>query len=181
MDLNTVLTCLGNCPAENNARQLALFLYETVSHNTKKMTEEQKWKYIEDLNDELLKGGVILSEWTTFQAKDAEIAFCSGAYLSSILSGQAAIESHLRFDHLNENDLKRLSFFVLINKSCLPEKLKEELHQLRKFRNKWIHANDPDEDDDLLSRSKYYENELAEFAKVTMKNMLKTLCFNPMV
>lgn len=145
------------------------------------MTEEQKEKYIEDLDDELLKGGVILSEWTIFQAKDAEIAFCSGAYLSSILSGQAAIESHLRFDHFNENNLKRLSFFDLINKSCLSEKLKEELHELRKFRNKLIHVNDPDEDHDLLSRPKYYENKLAEFAKVTMKNMLRTLYFNPMI
>jgi len=145
------------------------------------MNEEQKWNYIEELEDELLLGGSILSEWTTFQAKDAEIAFCSGAYLSSILSCQAAIESHLRFEHLNDTDLKRLSFFDLINKSYLPEKLKDELHQLRKFRNKWIHVNEPDEDHDLLSRPKYYENELAEFAKVTVKNMLKTLYFNPMI
>lgn len=30
------------------------------------MTEEQKWDYINQLDEELLRGGVILSEWTTF-------------------------------------------------------------------------------------------------------------------
>lgn len=43
------------------------------------MTEEQKRDYILQLDEELLLGGVMLSEWTTFLAKDAETAFCSGA------------------------------------------------------------------------------------------------------
>ena len=145
------------------------------------MNEDEKWQYILELDEELLKGGVILSEWTTFQAKDAEIAFCSGAYLSSILSSQAAIESHLRYDHVTILKSKRLSFYDLINRSYLTEEIKEELHELRRFRNKWVHVNDPDSDNDLLERPEYYENELARFAKHTIKTMLKTLYFNPML
>ena len=37
---------------------------------TPEMTEEDKWTYIVNLDEELLKGGVILSEWTTFLAKE---------------------------------------------------------------------------------------------------------------
>ncbi|MEH2404453.1 hypothetical protein [Nostoc sp.] len=54
------------------------------------MNEQEKWNYINTLEDELLLGGVILSEWSTFLAKDAELAFCSRANL-------AAIESHFRY------------------------------------------------------------------------------------
>jgi len=46
-----------------------------------KMTEKQKWEYINRLDEELLLSGIELSEWTTFLARDAEIAFCSGTYL----------------------------------------------------------------------------------------------------
>ena len=70
------------------------------------MTEQDKWDYINDLDEELLQGGVILSEWTTFLVKDAEMAFCVGANLASILACQAAIESHLRFDYFNSTESK---------------------------------------------------------------------------
>ncbi len=33
------------------------------------MAEEQKWDYINKLDEEFLLGGVTLSEWTTFLAK----------------------------------------------------------------------------------------------------------------
>lgn len=70
------------------------------------MKEQDKWDYIIDLDEELLLGGVILSEWTTYLAKDAEIAFCNVANLSSILACQAAIESHLRFDYFDSKESK---------------------------------------------------------------------------
>jgi len=62
------------------------------------MTEDERRAFIFALDEELLKGGIILSEWTTFLAKDAEGALCLGAYLASILTAAAAIESHLRFE-----------------------------------------------------------------------------------
>ncbi len=49
------------------------------------MTEEKKWDYIGKLDDKLLVGGVMLSEWSTFLIKDADTAFCSGANLAAIL------------------------------------------------------------------------------------------------
>jgi len=78
------------------------------------MNEQDKWEYINALDEELLQGGVMLSEWTTFLAKDAEIAFCSGANLSCILACQAAIESHLRFDYFYAETSKNWGFYQLI-------------------------------------------------------------------
>jgi hypothetical protein len=145
------------------------------------MTEEQKWEYINQLDEELLMGGVMLSEWTTFLVKDAETAFCSGAYLASILASQAAIESHLRYDYFNSTETKGWGFYDLIEKSNLKSELKNELHGLRKYRNKWVHVNDPSNDNELLERPEYYETELADFSKTTIKSMLKILYSNQFV
>lgn len=43
------------------------------------MTEQDKWDYINKLDEELLKGGVALSEWSVFLVQDTDIAFASGA------------------------------------------------------------------------------------------------------
>jgi hypothetical protein len=145
------------------------------------MTEEQKWEYINQLDEELLVGGVILSEWTTFLVKDAETAYCSGAYLASILASQAAIESHLRYDYFNSTETKGWGFYDLIEKSNLKSELKIELHLLRKYRNKWVHVNDPSNDNELLERPEYYETELADFSKTTIKSMLIILYSNQFV
>ena len=120
-----------------------------------KMTEKQKWEYINRLDEELLLGGVALSEWTTFLAKDAEIAFCSGAYLSSILASQAAIESHLRYEYFSGNTTKNWSLYNLVENSQLDCNLKSELHDLRKYRNKWVHVNEVEEDSQLLEKPEY--------------------------
>lgn len=145
------------------------------------MTKEEKWDYINQLDEELLLGGVILSEWTTFLVRDAEIAFCSGANLSSILACQAAVESHLRFDYFDPTKSKGWSFYSLIEKSEFEIEVKSELHELRKFRNKWVHVNDPTNDQDLLERPDFYENELEEFSKKAIKTMLKVLYSNPFI
>jgi hypothetical protein len=60
------------------------------------MTEEQTWEYLVELDETLLQGGVILSEWATFLIKDADIAFVNGAHLAGIITGLAGIETHLR-------------------------------------------------------------------------------------
>ena len=142
------------------------------------MTVQERWDYIINLDEELLKGGVILSEWTTFLVKDAETAFCSNANLSAILACQAAIESHLRYEYFDAKESKRWGFYQLIEKSSLNNDLKTELHELRIFRNKWMHVEDPSDDSDLLSRPEYHENELMQFSKKSIRTMLKTLYVN---
>ena len=60
------------------------------------MTEEDKWQYLVELDERLLQGGVILSEWATFLIKDADTAFVGGAHLASITTALAGVETHLR-------------------------------------------------------------------------------------
>ena len=145
------------------------------------MTEQEKWDYINKLDEELLQGGVMLSEWSAFLAKDAEIAFCANANLASILTCQAAVESHLRFDYFTPEQSKGWGFYQLIENSSLATDLKDELHELRKFRNTWVHVKDPSNDSDLLARPEHYENELEQFAKKSIRIMLKVLYNEPYI
>ena len=145
------------------------------------MNEQDKWAYINQLDEELLKGGVVLSEWTIFLAKDAEVAFCSGANLSAILACQAAVESHLRFDYFNAIKTKGWGFYKLIEESDLNERLKTELHDLRKYRNHWVHVKDPCNDEDLLIRPEYHEKRLFDEAKKSIRVMLMTLYSRPWI
>ena len=145
------------------------------------VSETDKWAYIISLDDELLQGGVILSEWTTCLMKDAETAYCSGSNLSAILACQAAIESHLRFDFFDPKESKGWGFYHLIEKANLKPELKSELHELRKFRNKWVHVSDPYDDNDLLERPEYHENQIESVAKDAIRIMLKTLYSSPWI
>lgn len=133
------------------------------------MTEEEKWDYINSLDEELLFGGVMISEWSTFIIRDADVAFCSGANLSAILASQAAIESHLRFEYFDSPETRNISFYELIEKSPIPSELKISIHRLRRFRNKWVHVNTPNEDAELLEKPEYYEKELEEMAKYAIR------------
>ena len=45
------------------------------------MTEDERWAHLVALDDELLKGGVIHSEWCTFIVRDADTAFAGGVLI----------------------------------------------------------------------------------------------------
>jgi hypothetical protein len=111
------------------------------------MTECERWAHLIALDDELLKGGVILSEWCTFIVRDADTAFASGAHLAAILTAVSGIETYLRSEH-SETGRKRL--VDLINSAQIAAELKTDLHVLRKYRNKWVHVDSPWEDEKPL-------------------------------
>ncbi len=133
------------------------------------MEENEKWNYILELDEELLKGGVILSEWSTFLIKDTDIAFCSGAYLAAILTATAGIESHLRFEYQNQSKEKPTELFDLIEKSSIDDTLKDEIHNLRKYRNLWVHVNEPQDDQKLLDNPSQVESEIEMIAIKAIK------------
>jgi len=60
------------------------------------MTEDDRWKFIIELDEELLKGGVMLSEWCSFIVREADTTFASGSFLAAIITAMAAIETYLR-------------------------------------------------------------------------------------
>ncbi len=142
------------------------------------MTTDERWKYILKLADELLKRGVILSEWTTFPAKDAEATYCLGANLSSILACQAAIEKHLRYEYCDPKECNSWGFSHLIAISSLDDEIKADLHELRRFGNKWIHVKNPPHDEYSLKRPTFYETESEDFAKISIKTMLRAIYYD---
>ena len=68
------------------------------------------------------------------------ILYCAGANLSCIIMCQAAIESFMRDDE----QLSCRSFYDLIENCSYNLEIKKRLHQLRNYRNKWIHINEQD-------------------------------------
>ena len=137
------------------------------------MNTEQKQAFLLALDDEYLLGGVIVSEWTTFLVRDVDTAFCSHANLSAILAAQAAIECHLRYEYAEGG--ARLGFYELIEQSPLRPELKAELHRLRRFRNRWVHINDPHDDSSLLSRSEVHDAEIEGMAESAMRLLRQVL------
>lgn len=141
------------------------------------MTKEERWQYLVDLDERLLQGGVILSEWATFLIKDTDLAFVGGAYLATILTGLAGIETHLR----TEGESRHHRLVELIGESDMAEDLKQELQTLRKYRNKWVHIASPWDDDALLDSPEGQESELEEMAKRCAVALRGTVYSNPWV
>ena len=57
----------------------------------------------------------------------------------------------------------------------MPLELKGDLHKIRKYLHRWVHVNDPHDDQDLLTRPEYYETELEEMSFVAIKAMMQIL------
>ncbi|MBN1139101.1 MAG: hypothetical protein JXM73_21150, partial [Anaerolineae bacterium] len=104
------------------------------------MTEQQKWDFVNQLDEDLLKGGVILSEWSVFLIRDTDVAFTSGANLAALLTALAGIESHLKYEYGKK---KRERLVDLVDRSPIEEDLRQDLHRLRRYRNQWVHVDDP--------------------------------------
>jgi len=138
------------------------------------MTEDEKWEYLCALDETLLQGGVILSEWATYLVKSADLAFVGGAHLASIITSLAGVETHLR----GEGGSSKERLVDLIEQSDLEEDLKQELQILRKYRNKWVHVADPWDDDHLLESPEQHEAELEEMAKRCAVALRRTIYTN---
>jgi hypothetical protein len=136
------------------------------------MNQDERWEQLVALDEELLKGGVILSEWCSFIVREADIAFTSGAHLASILTAVSGIETYLRSEHA-ETGKERL--VELINRAAIDSGLKDDLHTLRKYRNKWVHVDEPWDDASLLERPEEMERELKGMALFAARALRRTI------
>jgi len=140
------------------------------------MTEAEKWEWILGLEDKYLKGGIILSEWSTVLSKEADQAFCSGANLAAVLVAQAAMETHLRYDFFAPKEVKGWGFYKLIQGADVSGELRERMHEVRRFRNTWVHVNDPHDDELLLERPEPVEAEAEQMAMKALDTMMDLFC-----
>jgi len=109
------------------------------------VTESEREKYLFDLDETLLLGSVLMSSWSGLLIWESDQAFIRGAHLAALVTAMAGIETQLRFDHSEPGE--KTTLCALINLSSIPSDLKAELHELRKFRNKYVHVNDPWDED----------------------------------
>ena len=145
-----------------------------VSH----MNEAERWNHILSLDEELLKGGVILSEWCSFIVRESDSAFVHGANLASILTAVSGIETYLRSEYVKK---ERSTLFELTNDAPIADDLRSDLHILRKYRNKWVHVNDPWDDQGLIDTPEETESELEEMALFAVGALRRTIYENQWV
>lgn len=142
------------------------------------MNQEERWAHIVALDEGLLKGGVILSEWCSFIVRESDLAFAGGADLASILTAVSGIETYLRSEH-SETGKERLG--DLINRASIDADLKADLHVLRKYRNKWVHVDDPWNDEGLLEHPEETEQELERMGLLAARALRRTIYENQWV
>ncbi|MDO8991122.1 MAG: hypothetical protein Q7U91_15975 [Sideroxyarcus sp.] len=142
------------------------------------MTEEERWDHLKSLDDALLKGGVILSGWCTFIVQEADIAFAKGAHLASILTSVAGIETYLRSEYATTN---RETLYSLIEIAPLEASLKNDLHELRIYRNNWVHVDEPWQDRELERSSEPLMSELEEMSMFAVQVLRRTIYENQWV
>lgn len=142
------------------------------------MNEAERWNHILSLDEELLKGGVILSEWCSFIVRESDLAFVHGANLASILTAVSGIETYLRSEYTKK---ERSTLFELINGAPIADDLRSDLHTLRKYRNKWVHVNDPWDDQSLIDTPGDAERELEEMALFAARALRRTIYENQWV
>ncbi|WP_193367390.1 hypothetical protein [Pelagibius marinus] len=142
------------------------------------MTEDERWELITRLDEELLVGGVIISEWCSFIVREADTAFAKGANLAAILTSTSGIETHLRAEYGED---RKQSLFDLIENSPIDSGLKSDLHKLRKYRNKWVHVGDPLDDSDIQIFPEKYEQELENMAFFAAKALRRTVYENQFI
>jgi len=135
-----------------------------------------KQAYIDELWNTELKGGIELSEYSTFLAKDAGIALVSGAFIAAIIVSCSAIESHLRFDGAQGRSL-----YELMTRVGFSQSLADEINKVRKFRNEWVHVNEPELDEKLLKNPEMIEKQCEEMAMLAYQCLVRALCFNQYV
>ena len=135
-------------------------------------TPTARLNYLLQLDNDLLIGGVTLSEWCTLVVQQADLAFLAGAWLPAILTAVAAIEAHLRAEVPSKGDH---SLAERIESAALPGALRAELHQLRRYRNQWVHLDSRQDDAALLADAAPWERELEAMAVLSMRALRATL------
>lgn len=114
----------------------------------------------------------MLSEWCAFVVREADTAYISGAFLASILTAVCGIETYLRAEY-SQSGKERL--FELIERSPLLDDLKRDLQALRKYRNKWVHIENPADDSFVLECPADVDSDLESQAYFAARCLRRTI------
>jgi hypothetical protein len=140
-------------------------------------TKESRWGRLCILDDELLRGGIVLSEWCSLIIRDSDTAFVGGAHLACILTAASGIETYLRSEYGASKD----RLVDLINYSDIGQSLKKDIHKLRVYRNHWVHVGEPWDDEPPLRQLEKLEKELETMAFFAVRTLRRTIYENQWV
>ncbi len=139
------------------------------------MSVAERWEWILGLDEKILKGEFLLPAWCTTIVKEADFAYAYRAHLPAILTAVAGIETYLR----SEEPLRvRKTLSQLIDDALVPPNIKVRLHTLPKYRNKWVHVDDPWDDEDLLDNPEKHDAELVCMAQEAIILLRETIYSN---
>ena len=69
----------------------------------------------------------------------------------------------------------------LINQSPIEQGLRDDIHKLRVYRNKWVHVATPEDDQAILDSPEVYEEELETWAMLAQRTLRRTIYENQWV
>ena len=116
-------------------------------------------------------GGASFSEWATLISHEAHSCFVAGADIATIILCASSVEAYLR----SEMSDQRSKLVDLIDGFGFKEDVREQVHQLRKERNNWVHLAEHKSKFDLTSFEKAYTPELEKAAMLAYHTMLRVL------
>ena len=137
------------------------------------MTEDERWELLVRLDDEHLRGGVQLSEWCSLIVREADVAFVRDAQLASILTAVAGMETYLRAEMQRDGVGKNLA--QLIDTADIEEDLRDDLHRLRRYRNRWVHVEAAWDDNEVLAHPERFEGALEDMAFFAARVLRRTI------
>lgn len=90
----------------------------------------------------------------------------------------SAIETYLRSEHATTPNQK---LYSLIDEATIDDALKADLHKLRRYRNKWVHVDEPWDDQQVIDSPERFEGELEEMALFAARAVRRTIYENQWV
>jgi hypothetical protein len=142
------------------------------------MNSEARQQLISSLDDELLIGGVVLSEWCARIVQETDKAFLSGADLATIITAVAAAETYFRAEFGGD---QKYNLHELVERSSLDHRLRVDLQNLRRYRNKWVHVAEPWNDDSFVKGFQECDLELEKMAICAMHALRRLIYSNQFV
>lgn len=140
---------------------------------------DDKWNYILEIDEDLLEGGVVLSEYSAELIRNADLSFVGEAYVACLVMCAVAIETWLRQEGYEKHKGEGLK--SLIDNSNFDNQAKQELHELRLTRNKWVHVGDPWDDGWIINAYNEGHVELEAQCKKALRIMRKIAYSNPWI
>ncbi|HVA51169.1 MAG TPA: hypothetical protein VNH11_32810 [Pirellulales bacterium] len=140
------------------------------------MSDERRWEWLVQLDDELLMGGIMTSDFAAELIRNADLCFVHDAFVACLITCGATIETWLREEGTHGN-----RFVDLIDASDFDAATKTEMHALRKERNLWVHIDDPWEDHDVEEQYSNGHSELKAKCESALRLMRTVVYSTPFV